>query len=96
MAMDDNDLDAALARMTAEASACRAGADFHTCVWERVGGMRRAQERNRRALLSLGIFAVALGAGMGTTRASLSAEPVRNSLAIGAELAPSALLDPSR
>ena len=69
-----------------------AGSEFRDKVWQRIGQMSEARERRRKTILGLAIFAVALGAGMGTTQSPAHAERPGFGLTDGASLSPSALL----
>ncbi|MCT2400901.1 MULTISPECIES: hypothetical protein [Novosphingobium] len=89
--MDDEALDMLLRRLAADAPVMVAGPEFHDSLWQRIGQMTEAREHRRRTILGLLIFAIGLGAGMGTQYPG-PAHPVGYTLVDGADLAPSALL----
>ncbi len=61
-------------------------------IWQRAGEMIEIGNRRRRLALFVGIFAVGLGAGVGTTRSPAHADVSEYQLIDGAQLSPSALL----
>lgn len=65
---------------------------FMDAMWQRAGEMSEIGNRRRRMALFVGIFAVGLGAGVGTSRSPAYADVPEYRLIDGAELSPSALL----
>jgi hypothetical protein len=92
---DNQSLDAVLESLSAPA-ACEVPADFMDGVWQRAGQLGEIADRRRRAALFVGLFVVGLGAGAGTSGwpgGYRGPSPVvGESLVLGAQLSPSALL----
>ncbi len=92
---DNQSLDAVLGSLSATA-ASEVPPDFMDGVWQRAGQLGEIAERRRRAALFAGLFVVGLGAGAGTSGwpggYGASPAPFGESLILGEQLSPSALL----
>lgn len=92
---DNQSLDAVLGSLSATA-ASEVPADFMDGVWQRAGKLGEIADRRRRAALFAGLFVVGLGAGAGTSGwpggYGASPTPFGESLILGEQLSPSALL----
>ena len=88
-------LDAVLGSLSATA-ASEVPADFMDGVWQRAGQLGEIADRRRRAALFAGLFVVGLGAGAGASEwpggFGASPAPFGESLILGEQLSPSALL----
>lgn len=96
---DNQSLDAVLGSFSAT-TASVVPADFMDGVWQRAGQLGEIADRRRRAALFVGLFAVGLGAGAGTSEwpgsHRASSPEFGGGLIIGEQLSPSALLHVER
>ena len=74
--------------------------DFMTGVWQRAGQLGEIVERRRRMALFTGLFIVGLGAGAGTSGGPAqfagSQSGIADSIIVGEQLSPAALLHVER
>jgi hypothetical protein len=87
---DDDPLDNIL-RSMGEARAKPQTSNFIDGVWERIGELCEARNRQRRAALLAGMLLVSLGSGFGVTNTAAIASSTHEALD-GAPLSPAALL----
>lgn len=90
--MDDEALDGWLRELAREAPAVRAGPELQDRVWQCVGRQAERRAQRARVLLGLLVFAVGLGAGMGTAQGPERTQAIGYALAGGPDLSPSSLL----
>tara|TARA_R110000787_G_scaffold286414_1_gene404741 strand:- start:17836 stop:18120 length:285 start_codon:yes stop_codon:yes gene_type:complete len=90
--MREDQLDQSLGALAASTMTAVAREGFIDGVWQRVGQLQERAEARTRLALFCGVFAVGLGAGLGTVQIPDFGKQATYSLIAGNDLSPSALL----